>query len=366
MRILLLAVFISLTIPYSAFASTIVRSGDTVSVSEDQVVEGDFYAVGGTVAISGKVVEDLMIIGGNVTVNGEVGADMAIVGGTVDVHGTIVDDLRVVGGTVVIAGDVAGNLVVVASDLKILSTATIGGDLLFFGGSADISGTIDNDILGTSEKMRIDGKVGGGVDVKTGGLVLGDRADIVNNVSYNSTHELTRAQDAKVKGKVLYTDTVPIPQKSGRNAAITLLVFLFSTLVVYLFLKPFTLKIVESAQTQSLRHFGIGFGIIFLMPITGVILLISTLGTPLGIMLLSFYVVLLCLALALVGMVTGSYVMRLTKYSSVVSVLTAVVGVIIINLLFYVPIIGPLVLTGLVILTLGIITERIIHLIRSQ
>lgn len=365
MRIFFVVVFISLLLPYSTFADTVVRSGETVSISDDQVVDGDFYGLGGTVAVSGKATEDLLLIGGNVTVNGEVGGDLAIIGGTVDVHGTVADDVRIVGGTVVIAGDVAGNLVVVASDLKVLSTATIGGDLLFFGGVADISGTIDNNILGTSEKMRIDGKVDG-VDVKTGDLVLGSRADIANNVSYNSTHEFTRAQEAKITGKIIYNNISPATNNNVRSAVVVLLVFLFSALVAHLFLKPFTLKVVNSLEGQTLRYFGIGFGVMFLTPIAGIILLVSTLGSVLGLLLLSLYLVLLCLTFALVGVVTGSFIMRLTKYAKTVSVLTIVAGVVVVNLLFYVPIVGPLIFIGLLTLTLGIIAEKIINLLRSQ
>lgn len=365
MRIFLIAIYIFLLLPFNLSANTVVRSGETVAIADDQVIEGDFYGFGNTVAISGKATEDLFLLGGNVTINGEVGGDLAIVGGMVDVHGTVDDDVRIVGGTVVIAGDIPGNLVVVASDLKILSTATIGGDLLFYGRTADISGTLEGNILGTSEKIRVDGKVGG-VDIRTGSLVLGSRADVANNVSYTSAHELVRAQEAKVAGKIIYSDNVPLQNNSARGVVVVFLIFLFSTLVANLFLKEFSLKVTHNLEGRTLRYLGIGFGVTFLTPIAGVILMVSTLGSIIGFMLFSLYFVLICLTFALLGVVAGSYIRRLNKSSNDLSVLYIVLGVLFVNLLFYVPLVGPVLLVGLITLTLGVITEKIIQSIRSQ
>lgn len=365
MRILFLVAFVSLLFPYSTLAGTIVRSGEMISISDDQILEGDFYGLGRTVAMSGKATEDLMLAGTDVTVNGEIGQDLMIAGGVVDVHGTIADDVRVVGGTVVVAGDVAGNLVVLASDLKVLSTATIGGDVLFYGETADISGIVNKNIRGTSKKMRIDGKVNA-VDVKTGDLVLGSRTEIANNISYDSPHELTRAQEAKVSGKIIYTNNTPKTQNNFRSSVIVLLVFLFSSLVVHLFLRPFSSRVVDSTQGYVLRYLVIGFGVIFLLPIAGFILLVSTLGSVLGILLVSLYLTLLCLTVAMLGVVVGSLLRQLTKKPKDISILTVVIGVLIVNLLLYIPFVGTFIFIGLMLLTLGIITEKLIQLMRSQ
>lgn len=70
----------------SVSASTVVRTGETVSIGADQSVTGSFYGVGGTVVTSGQVEGDAVLIGGTVTLNGEVTDDVLVFGGTVGVY----------------------------------------------------------------------------------------------------------------------------------------------------------------------------------------------------------------------------------------------------------------------------------------
>ncbi len=352
--------------PYAVEASTVVRTGETVAVSADQVVEGDFYGLGGTVALSGEVTDDLLVLGGTVTMNGEVGADTTVVGGTVDIHGLVSDDVRVIGGSVTIAGEVTGNLVVVASDLKVLSTAKIGGDVLFFGAKADVSGSVGGNVLGTSEYLRVDAPVGGGLDVKTRNLVLGERADIAKDVRYTSALELTRAQNALVKGEVMRSEPrVMVAENNVKDALIPFLITLFAALVFYLFFKRFTLRVVEEAQSRQLRAVLIGLAVVFLTPIVGLVLLVTTLGSIIGVMLLLSYLILVLLGMVLMGAVAGGYIMTLRKQGSLLSVLSVVVGVALVHVLLYVPIVGPVLLIPLTLLTLGVATERLYALLRA-
>lgn len=361
-------VFLSVMVfvlPLSAFASTIVRTGETVAVSADQSVAGDFYGLGGTVALSGEVTEDLLVLGGTVTMNGGVGADAAVVGGTVDMHGVIKDDLRIVGGTVTIAGEVTGNLVVVASDLKVLSTATVGGDILFFGARADIGGSVGGNILGTSEYLRVDAPVAGGLDVKTRNLVLGERAVVAKDILYTSAADLTRAQNAVVEGDVTRSDVAVVAQNSFKDALIPFLITLFGALVFFLLFKRFTVKVAESAETRQFRAVLIGFATLFLMPLAAMILLLSTLGSLLGILLMFVYLAFLILTYILMGGVAGSFLLSVMKRGSgAVTVLSIVLGVALVHLLMYVPMIGAILILPLFVLTLGIVVERLYQLVR--
>lgn len=365
MRFLLCVAAALVLIPFSANASTVVRTGDVVSLAADQSVEGDFYGLGGTTAVSGEVSEDLFLIGGTVTMNGDIGADVAAVGGTIDIHGAVGDDVRVIGGTVVVAGTVEGNLVVVASELKVLSTAVIGGDVMFFGGNADVSGAVGKDVLGTSEYLRIDGSVGGNVDIKAGSVVLGDRAEITGRLSYNSPQDLIRAQNAIVTGEIVRSEEKVAPDNALRSLAVAFLATLFAALVLFLLGKPFVHTIVSRSHDRAWRSVFIGFGFIFLVPIAAVILLVSTLGTLVGFLLLFAYLALLCLAFILVGPVIGSYVMRFTKQSPTVTVLTIVLGTALAYVVMIVPVLGQLLLLLTVTLTLGVVAEYFVRIMRS-
>jgi cytoskeletal protein CcmA (bactofilin family) len=351
--------------PSLVSASSVVRTGEAVTVAADQVVEGDFYGFGGTSAVSGEVTEDLLILGGTVTVNGTVGADMFVVGGTVDVHGTVNDDIRVVGGSVTVAGEVKGDVVVFASELKVLSTATIGGDILFFGGKAEISGSVGSDIMGTSESLRIDGPVAGKVDVTARTLTLGERAEITENVSYTSMQEIVRAQNATVHGRIIRTEPTLSEDNGYRAIAISFLVLLFAALVIHLLFRTFTQQVADRANERFFRTFTIGFATLFLVPIAASVLLISTLGSIVGIILLCFYFGVISLAIPLSCVVAGVYVMRFIKKPLVVSVLTVVTGTLVFALSLHIPFFGSIILISVVLLTMGALVEHGYRLMRN-
>ncbi len=361
--IIALAIFF---VPTTVWGASIVRTGEMVTVAPDQVVEDDFYGMGNTVVVSGEVASDLLVASADVTVNGKVGADMTVATARLDIHGTVGDDVRALAGEVVVAGEIKGDLVVVAQTLKVLSTAKIDGDVLFFGSDADISGAVGGDIFGTNEKIRIDSEVGGVIDVTTGALTLGDKANIAGNVSYASFNELVRAQNAQVSGEVVRND--PVYQKAENNAfkgvLIPFLITAFASLVWYLFFRGFLQRVVIHTREHIVRNSLIGFGILFVMPIAALILILSALGSLLGFALLLAYFLLLITSFITIAVVAGSIIARTAKNSGEVSIAFILLGAFSINALFYVPIVGPIILTGLLLMTLGAITVNIYRFLR--
>lgn len=361
-----LALFLILTvIPATVTASSVVRSGDLVSIAADQEVEGDFYALGDSIAISGKISEDLMLAGRSLTLNGEIKKDIGVIGGTVDFHGTAGDDVRIVGGTVTIAGEIAGDLVVMASELNVLSTANIGGDILFFGTVADISGTVGKNIIGNSSELRVDGEVKGGIDVTTTNLVLGERAKIAKNVSYTSNTELTRSQNAEVTGEITRSSEVLPVAQPMKLVLVPLLLTMFASLVWFLLFKPFTARVKEGARLHFTRSLTIGFGLFFLTPISAFILIASTLGSILGFTIIFLYIAGILVSLGLLGIVAGSYLVTLLPKAGELGVVQIVLGVLVVHALMYIPIVGPIILVILLLSTLGSVAERCYLSLRS-
>ncbi len=361
---LAIAFIIIASVPMVALASSVVRTGDSVSIAKDQAVEGDFYGAGKNVVVSGEVTGDLLVAGADLNINGKINSDIAAVGGTVHLNGVVSDDVRIIGGRVTIEGEVTGDLVVVASYLKVLSTAKISGDIIFFGSHAEISGDVGKSIWGTSEKIRIDGVVGGDVDVKTMELVLGERADISGMVKYTSASELIRAQNAKVAGKVVKNDPVVAEVNSFKDALIPLLVTLFAALVLFLFFRKMLDKVVLQANNNFVRNTLIGFGVFFLTPVAISILIMSTLGSLLGVAVLFIYLALMVLSIIISGVIIGTFISRFTSKSTAITIPYILVGTVTMLLLLYVPLIGSIILLGIIFTTLGALTTYLYRLIR--
>ena len=357
-------IFLLLLFPVTTFASSVIRSGENISIATDQTVEGDFYSLSNTSSISGEITGDLLISSAKVTINGKVDSDLAAAAGEVDVHGIIGDDARIVAGEVTIAGEVKGDLVVVASSLKVLSTAKIDGDIIFFGSNADISGVVQKNILGTSESIRIDGTVGGDIDIKTNTLTLGDRTDVTGMIKYTSANELVRAQNARVTGKVVKNDPVIIKNDGLRDLMIPLLIMLFAALVWFLFFRRMLNAVVLQTNKHPLRSMLVGFGLFFLIPIASMILLISTLGSLLGVTLLFIYFVLTLISLTISGIIISSYLAKLINKPTEVTMPLVIIGTLVAFACMFVPVVGFFVFIAALLTTLGALTIYLYRLVK--
>ncbi len=354
-----------LVVGMTAEAATVVRTGDSITLTAEQSVEGDFYGVGKNVAVSGTITDDLIGIAGSLTHNGDVAGDALILAGTVNVEGTVTDDVRIVAGSVTIGGEVNGSLVVVASELTVLSTAVINGDVLFFGGLAEIGGSVQGSIYGSSERLRVDAPINGNIDVTTGQLLLGDRASVSGNVSYMSYLELVRAQNADVKGKItqntMSDETTPAP---WRTPLMVGLIWLFSALVLHLFARRFNEEIPSLIAARALRLGGIGLLFLIAIPFVAALLVASTIGIVFAVVLLLTSLVLIIVAWMLIPLVIGHVVSVALKRSHSIPV-KILLGVVIGTTLLFVPFVGGGIFLAFLIVTVGALLESLYRYLRG-
>lgn len=349
--------------PLTSIAATVVRTGESVSVETDQRIEGDFYTAASILNISGEIVGDITAVGAKATLNGTVANDALLAGGTVDVHGAVGDDLRIIAGDAIIAEPITGDVFVMAGTVKVLSTASIGGDLLVYGGDVEVSGSVGGNIVGTITSIRIDAPVAGNVDVTTDALTLGDRADVVGSVRYVSAAVLTRAQNAKVGAEITRSDEVLKDSSATvKSVLIPVLMVLFSTLVWYLIARRFLVLIVTRALVRGIRPMATGFIAFFAMPVVSVILIMSVLGGFVGVAGLVAYVCAVLLALVSSTAVLGQFIMTyLKKGEQTISPVTLGVGVLAALIAAFIPFVGPVVLLAVFLVTLGAIVDLLLH-----
>lgn len=349
--------------PFTSEARTVVRSSDTISIGQDQLIEGDFYTAAEIINISGRVEEDLLAAGGEVTVNGEVGADVFILGGNVDVHGVIGDDLRVIGGNVTIAEPVLGDVFVVGGTVRVLDTASITGDLTLVGSYAEVNGVVEGRVLGWVETLRIDSSVSGDVEVTTNALTLGDKAVIGGNLQYVSQDQLVRSQSATVSGEIVRNDPVVSESTASPvSVVLPLLVLLFSVALWYLISRRMLQRVTNRALLPGVRPVLIGGLTLVLAPFAISILLLSMLGFIAGVAILAVYVLFFALAITALPAVVGQFFFLMTqKNPAPLSLLTLLLGTVVVAVLMFIPIIGPIVLVGFLILTFGALVDLLIR-----
>lgn len=349
------------SIPLVSFAETVVRVGDGIKVDEAQTVDGDYYvSVGpfGNTTMSGAVAGDMYALGGSVTVNGSIGEDLSIVSGSAQLHASVTDDVRLLTGEATIAEAIGGDLFVVGGTLRVLSTASVAGNIYFFGGSAIIDAPIEGSIYGTMERLRINSTVGGGVDVRTyESVTLGSKALIEGDVVYNSAEPLIRAPEAVVEGNVrAETPRDVSSQERLQSFVIPLFVILFASLSIYLLFGKELAALFAVVSHSYPRSAVVGFCIIILGPIVSILLMATVLGLLIGIISLAATVILIGLGVALSGAVFGMWLGTFMKAKRAASLMWITVGTVTLYLLSFIPIIGPIVLFAFILLAIGGVT----------
>ena len=362
----LLGIFAVLA-PSIALASSVVRTGETISIEKDQKIEGDFYVASSVLSISGEVAEDLISIAGRNTLNGKVGKDALMVGASVDVHGAVGEDLRIIAGDVIIAEPVMGDVFIIADTVKILSTASIGGDLVIYGGTVEISAPVGGAVIGNFGSLRLDAPVAKGVDITVAQLVLGDRADVGEHLRYVSSEELVRAPSARIGGDVTRNDVVQQADAKSpvRHLAIAGLIILFSALAWFLIARSLMTRLVERALIRSVRPILLGFITLIAAPVIFVVLTLSIIGSIVGVAGLLAYMTLLIVSfigmIAVMGVFGVALLQRKYEFATLVHPYSLILGSILTAVLVIIPIIGALILFVAFLITLGALVDMILR-----
>lgn len=349
--------------PLAVEASPVIRTGDRVSLSAEQVVIGDFYTMGATISSSGSIEGDMLSLGSIITFNGEVRDDLLALGGSVSLYGAVGDDARVLGGEVIIGDAVDGDLFVVGESLHILSTAEIKGDVLFFGGDAEIEGIVDGTVSAYASEVRIDGAVGGDIDARVGeGLVLGDRAHVSGNITHESPRDILRSPNAVVVGEI---EELPFSFDGDTSSFGVGLFFatLFAALLALLVVRQRT-SFFSNINTHLLKSTAIGFAAFVMIPVVAILLLVSVVGSFVGMLLILLYGVLLILSWVLGGVFLGIFCKELYKKDIGALWMWIVFGVLVLHILLLLPVIGGTLVLLIMFYGIGCLLEGVYYAIR--
>jgi len=226
--------------------------------------------------------------------------------------------------------------------LKILSSARIDGDVIFYGMEGEISGEVGGSVYGSANSLRIDNKIAGDVDVNVNGnLTLGSKADIAGNVRYRGTNNLIRAQDSIVAGEIQKNAPAAEPDANPlRNILIPLFISLFATLTLYLLFKremQLTLKTIMDAPLQT--GF-IGLATILVGPFVSLLLVSTVLGMLLGVFGIGAILMLIAIGFTMAIVFTGALVSRLVLGTATISLLWILIGALVFHAALLMPYIG--------------------------
>ncbi|MER3424591.1 MAG: hypothetical protein C4293_16600 [Nitrospiraceae bacterium] len=275
--------------------------GSVASVPAGEVINGDYFAIGRAVEISGTVNGDVYAAGGTVLVDGVVNGDVLASGGTVTVSGAIAQDARIMGGRITVSGTIGRGATIVGGDVNVTPSATIEGGMVSGAGNLHLGGPVGRDVRIGAGNVTVSNKIGGDLAVAARAIRLTSKATIGGNIRYWSDTEPSIDERAKVAGTIR-SESLPQTLQPGqaRRAFAGFRVFVMiasfiSTLIIGLLFAriypSFSRAAVEALRQRPSASLGWGTAVFVGTPVVAALLMATLVGIPLGLLLFALYLV---------------------------------------------------------------------------
>jgi len=189
------------------------RSGDTVVIGADEVIEDDLYVGANTFTLDGTVKGDLIVFGSTIEINGTVEGDLITAGQAVTVRGAVADDVRIAGMALKLDSEAKVGDDVVAAGFSIdgKKGSSVGGDFTYFGYQALLAGDVAQDLTVGVGGLQLSGSIGGDVKAEVGEVEEGPPPTFFMSFMPNVPAMpsvpmgLTVDEGARIGGKLDYT-----------------------------------------------------------------------------------------------------------------------------------------------------------------
>lgn len=328
-KLLIAFLAFALAVPSLALAANFQAN---MNVPAGESVVGNLYLAGPNPTVNGNVQGDLYVAGGNVIVTGNVADDLVAAGGNISVSGKVNGDLRAFGGSLFVDAVVDGEVIVSGGDVKIGPNAQIRKDLVAAGGTVEVDPAA---------------RVFGSTTIKTDddGEGAGHREMMRQSYDHFMRIGFWIAQVFAVLASLAI-------------AAVFLGIF-----------PGFTKKWAVKAfgKEQFWPSLGLGFLIVIVTPIASVLLMITGIGAPLGVVLLMMYISFVIINMATAGILFGEMLKKWFLHAKKVEPNWAwgLGGVALLHVVTLIPFVGWLVGIVFFLFSLGAMTATEWKLYRS-
>lgn len=345
--------------------------GGGVNHSADQVFAENITITTQSFTSEAVYSRDLTILGGTIFMNGYVVGDLLSAAKKIEVNGEIEGDVRVLGGSVVLSGIVHGDVLVFGGEVETTERSQVLGETIILGGSLIHEGDILGETKIISGKVVLDGEFGSDLTVTTQELIT--QPGLVLNTQKNNLYYAPREAllTPEVAESLRYNQTSAwYKNKDFRSTASaffgfwTLLKFITSGLLIFLMyfvFKDFIERIKQQGSEGWLKSGIVGLIAIFALPTLSILLIVSLIGLPIGILLMLLFWSLLVIRISLTSFILSVWLRRMwahytqKKFSETnyQAILWALIALIILSGVGYIPYVGSILVNGLTLVALG-------------
>ncbi len=343
----LLAFLFALIAAPAAFAADF-RVDTDITIAKGEVIDDDLYLFGTTIVIDGTVNGNVIVAGTTVKINGTVNGAADIAATDLVVNGVVSQSVRAAANSVTIVGSIGEDLLLAANTAEIGADAGIGRDLIAYANTLTLDGAVERRLSGGMGTLNLNGAVGTDVDIDVDSLVIADGARIGRDLTYRSNEAAEIASGAQIGGEITAEESAVTDVEEGFSfdsyvpAVIGLLMaVVYGTVLLFGFPR---LTVAASNQLIGSPLLSLGLGVVFLIvvPILSVIVMITVVGIPLGIVALLLYGIALFSGQVFVGMSIGRLIFSFFTDANrrLIQFVGLLLGLIILFALGFIPYVG--------------------------
>jgi len=279
----------------------------------------------------------------------------------VSVTGDVGGSVRGAGQTVTLSGSVSRNGLAAGQTVVLEDTARLGRDLYAAGQAVDLDGTVGRRAGLAGETASVRGEVGDRLYFEGDELSLGPTARVGGDLVYRSAEELELAPGAEIAGetrKLAPAARPPKPEPDPRSPFLPATLFF---LVVFVFgavgLAAAPRLFGSAANAMSSRPWWnllLGLLALIVFPITAVVVCVTVIGIPLGVLALVAWGTALMFSGVPVGISVGRWLATRLSRRLASPYLGLFVGLLVLTLLGFVPYLGTITKVLTVVFGLGV------------
>jgi cytoskeletal protein CcmA (bactofilin family) len=335
------------------------RHGNSATIGANETVDSSAYLAGRTIDVAGEVKGDLFCAGQNITISGTIRGDVICAGQTININGTVDGDVRVAGQDISVGASVANNLTVAGQSFTLNGNGKVGQDITGGVQTMNINGEVGRDMVLGASDATINGTVGRNIKSQIENLSLGSSAKVGGDINYTSSNNLSKAQGATVAGNVHRSVPVKHEHKNGWFGIGFRIYWFFAMLLVALVLVLLFPALFESTAHHTMSSFGLtlllGIAVVLFTPVLFVLLMVTIVGIPLGLILMFAWVMSLILSGPFFAYLVGKEIWRAQKNP----IWIMLVGAVILLLIYNIPLLGFLVMMAAAFIGTGMILREL-------
>ena len=274
-----------------------IYTSDNVHISAP--VESNTYAAGGQIFVASPIAGDLIGGAGNIDIRAEVGGDLLLGGGQINVSSPVQGDVRVAGGNILIAAPIAGDLIVTGGNVVVTSTANIGGELIVAGGSLTLDATVAKNARIGVGSLVLNGTILGNafVDIDTFKNPSGSGV-FEGNLTYSSKAQIPELEAIARGEKTWNQYSSSWDHAEGKKmlfgivsiyVVLKMIGYFLLSLFLVLYFPKFFRETADILTAHPGKSFLFGILLVVTMPVIALVLMITVVGIPLGLLAIILY-----------------------------------------------------------------------------